>query len=574
MVRRIDAPFLPVLVVGEFKSGKSSLVNALLGVDVCPVDDDIATSVPVVVSSGAEPHATVVHEPEEGGTPSSTSVEVSEVADWVTERGNPGNERRVARVEVAIAHKVLAAGLAFVDTPGVGGLGSLHNTATISSLPFAEAVLFVTDSAQELTAAEVRFLQHVVRLCPQVLVVATKIDMQPRWRDILAIDDGHLRDAGLALPQVAVSSALRRHAISGGGARANAESGVPELLAWLGRQVKGRSDDRTAQSVAAGVVDSCEQLRAGFDAEREVLLHPERTAGLVADLEAAQQRAQALRGAQGTWGRLMSDAFADAQSDLDHDLRARLRTVTTDADAAIEEIDPADGWDEIERWLREATADAVSGHYAELVGRMTDVLERVAVAFGDDAGAVLADFEAIAPDAGDGSAGTASVDVEHQSLVSQALSLLRSSYGGVAMFGFFGNLAGIALATPAMLVVGIVLGGKALREERSRQLLQRRAQGRAAVRRYLDEISFAVTKESRDGLRLAQRQLRDHLTLRAAELDRTASAALKSARAAAELDAGERTARLSQIEAELDRLTRLGAKAAALVEDLADGAGS
>jgi hypothetical protein len=582
MVRRVDAPFLPVLVVGEFKSGKSSLVNALLGADVCPVDDDIATSVPVVVSAGDVPMAEVVHEPPGGAAPpaadptvpvgagaqANTVVEVSEIAEWVTEGGNPGNERRVARVEVTMPHKVLAAGLAFVDTPGVGGLGSLHNTATISALPFAEAVLFVTDSAQELTDAEVRFLRHVVRLCPQVLVVATKIDMQPQWREIAAIDLGHLHAAGLELPQVAVSAALRRHAIAGGGARANAESGVPDLLTWLGRQVKARSDRRTAGAVAGGVVDICDQLRAGFDAERAALVHPEHLPRLVADLEGAQQRAQALRGAQGAWARLMADAFADVQSDLDHDLRARLRDVTAAAESSIDEIDPADGWDELERWLRERTAGEVSGHYEELVGRMNDVLERVAVAFGDDADAVLAGFEAIAPGAGDGKAGTVSVSVEHPSLVSQTLSLLRSSYGAVAMFGFFGNLAGIALATPAMLVVGIVLGGKALREERTRQLAQRRAQGKAAVRRYLDEISFAVTKESRDGLRLAQRQLRDHLTDRAAELDRTASSALVSARAATEVEAGERTTRLAQIDAELDRLTRLRAKAADLVEEV------
>ena len=571
MVRRLDAPFLPVLVVGEFKSGKSSLVNSLLGIDVCPVDDDIATAVPVVVSSGDEPRATIVHEPSETGDPDestpTTRVDVSEIAEWVTEQGNPDNERRVARVEVTLPHKVLAAGLAFVDTPGVGGLGSLHNTATISALPFAEAVLFVTDSAQELTEAEVRFLRHVVRLCPQVLVVSTKIDMQPHWREISAIDAGHLRQTGLDLPQVAVSAALRRHAIAGGGARANAESGVPELLAWLGRQVKGRSDRRTAASVAAGVVEICDQLRAGFEAERGVLTHPERTERLVADLEAAQHRAHALRGAQGAWARLMADAFADVQSDLDHDLRARLRTVTTEADERLDGVDPAEGWDEIERWLRERTAEAVSGHYAELVGRMTEVLERVAAAFGDDADAVLAGFEAVAPDSADGPAATVSVDVERQTLVSQTLSLLRSSYGGVAMFGFFGNMAGIVLAAPAMLAVGLVLGGKALREERTRALAQRRAQGKAAVRRYLDEISFAVTKESRDGLRLAQRQLRDHLSERASELDRTASAALASARSAAEMDAGERTSRLAQIDAELDRLTRLRAKAVDLAEE-------
>lgn len=571
MVRRIDAPFLPVLVVGEFKAGKSSLVNALLGTEVCPVDDDVATSVPVVISSAEAPVARVVHEPDAGsdeGPPPTSEVDPALLAEWVTEQGNPENRRRVARVEVGLPHKVLAAGLAFVDTPGVGGLGSLHNTATVSALPFAEAVIFATDASQELTAAEVGFLRHVVRLCPQVLVVETKIDMQPRWREIVALDEAHLQAAGLAVDRLAVSSALRRWAVEGGGAPANAESGFPDLLGWLARQVKGRSDDRTAATVGAGVVDCCEQLRAGFEAEREALAHPQRRERLIAELESAQARATAMRGAQGTWARLMADAFADAQSDLDHDLRARLRDVTHDADAAVDEGDPAETWDDLERWLRERTAEAVAGHYELLVGRMTEVLERVAEAFGDDAAAVLVGFDGAGHARGPGDAESAAVALERQTLVSQVLSLLRSSYGGVAMFGFFGNLAGIALATPAMLVVGLVLGGKALREERARQLAQRRAQGKAAVRRYLDDVSFTVTKEARDALRLAQRQLRDHLTARAHELDATASAALAAARSAAELEEGERVARLAQIDTELDRLARLSTKAQELAEDL------
>ena len=44
-----------VLVAGEFKAGKSSLVNALIGADVCPVDDDVATSVLTVVGAASSP---------------------------------------------------------------------------------------------------------------------------------------------------------------------------------------------------------------------------------------------------------------------------------------------------------------------------------------------------------------------------------------------------------------------------------------------------------------------------------------------------------------------------------------
>lgn len=49
-----------VLVVGEFKQGKSSLVNALVGAAICPVDDDIATAVPTFLREGATARAEVV----------------------------------------------------------------------------------------------------------------------------------------------------------------------------------------------------------------------------------------------------------------------------------------------------------------------------------------------------------------------------------------------------------------------------------------------------------------------------------------------------------------------------------
>ena len=53
-----------MLVVGEFKQGKSQLINALVNAPVCPVDDDVATAVPTEVSYGPAPAAYVLLAPE------------------------------------------------------------------------------------------------------------------------------------------------------------------------------------------------------------------------------------------------------------------------------------------------------------------------------------------------------------------------------------------------------------------------------------------------------------------------------------------------------------------------------
>ena len=66
--KRLSDPAFHVFVIGEFKQGKSSLVNALLNAPVCPVDDDIATSVPTAIRFGDPPAAAVLFDP--GGDPS------------------------------------------------------------------------------------------------------------------------------------------------------------------------------------------------------------------------------------------------------------------------------------------------------------------------------------------------------------------------------------------------------------------------------------------------------------------------------------------------------------------------
>src|SRR6185312_3292531 len=94
--KRLVDPDVRVLIVGEFKQGKSQLVNALVNAPVCPVDDDISTAVPTVVKHAETAIAWVVREPEGDGTPQRTEVPVAKLADHVSEGGNPGNRSRLS----------------------------------------------------------------------------------------------------------------------------------------------------------------------------------------------------------------------------------------------------------------------------------------------------------------------------------------------------------------------------------------------------------------------------------------------------------------------------------------------
>src|SRR5947199_4270393 len=145
--RKLQDPSITVLVVGEYKKGKSSLVNGLLGTKVCPVDDDVATSVPTRIVYAKEPAAAVgVRGPD--GAPRMERVPPQEIASYVVEHGRPPHGQPVESVTIGMPHPVLASGLVLVDTPGVGGLGSTHTAATMAALPSAQAVVLVSDASQ------------------------------------------------------------------------------------------------------------------------------------------------------------------------------------------------------------------------------------------------------------------------------------------------------------------------------------------------------------------------------------------------------------------------------------------
>jgi hypothetical protein len=105
-----------------------------------------------------------------------------------------------------------------------------------------------------------------------------------------------------------------------------------------------------------------------------------------------------------------------------------------------------------------------------------------------------------------------------------------------------------------------VLGTKGLRDERDRQMAQRRAQAKVAVRKYVDDVTYALGNETRDVLRQVQRRLRDHFSNLAQERQLTASTALTAARRALDLDAHARDLRVADVDAELQRIERLAAR--------------
>ena len=118
-----------------------------------------------------------------------------------------------------------------------------------------------------------------------------------------------------------------------------------------------------------------------------------------------------------------------------------------------------------------------------------------------------------------------------------------------------GQVVGLGMMNPLTAVLSLGLGRRALKDERERQLTMRRQQTKTAMRRYLDDVSFAVNKESRDAIRRVQRELRNEFTERAEQLQRSTREALVAAETAAKQTAKEAVTRIKAIDAELEQLS-------------------
>jgi hypothetical protein len=560
--RNLANPGVHVVVAGEFKQGKSSLVNALLGAAVCPVDDDVATAVPTSLRYGEQAQAELVYE---GEPPRREVVPVDDLRRYVVEQALPGMPAapatpRLVGVDVRLPRKMLAGGLVVVDTPGVGGLGSAHAAASLAAISLADAVLFVTDASQELTRTEVDFLRRARELCGTVLCVLTKTDFYPAWRTIRQLDEQHLRGDGVGV--LPVSSTLRARAVKTNDTALNAESGFPALVSFVNERVAAGGAATLAAEAAGEVAAVCRQLESQFEAERAALADPEAAKRVIDELTATKARVEALRTAAAKWMQTLSDGIADLSSDIDHDLRARIRRVIQEAEDAIENGDPADTWPEMEAWLESRTSFELLANYTVLRRQADALSEQVGDHFQEVAGGVLEHFAVYNPTP---LLTQAQIDhnikIEKMSVGKQTMVAMRGTYGGMIMFTMLGSIAHIALG-PIGLGIGLVMGRKGLREEKERQLQMRRGQAKNAVRRYCDEVSFVAGKDSRDTLRRIQRQLRDHYSARAEELNRSNAEALQSASDMAKRSQAERNKRLKDLDGELARLRQLTQRAA------------
>jgi tRNA U34 5-carboxymethylaminomethyl modifying GTPase MnmE/TrmE len=161
-----------LVVVGQFKRGKTCLINALLGSDLLPVAVLPLTSIVTILTYGDAP---AVHVHFMDGRV--VEIALDALADYVTEAGNARNVKGVREVIVTYPSPYLQDGVRLIDTPGVGSV-YLHNTdAAYRFLPQCDAVLFLLSVEQPASQAELDFLRDVQEHSAGIFFLLNKIDI-------------------------------------------------------------------------------------------------------------------------------------------------------------------------------------------------------------------------------------------------------------------------------------------------------------------------------------------------------------------------------------------------------------
>jgi len=380
-----------VACVGQFKRGKSTLINALVGVSVLPTGVIPITTAVTVVRYGERLAARVRFAARDW-----EECDPGSLAAYVSEEQNPGNEKGVTGVEVFVPSALLESGMCLVDTPGIGSVFDANTAATRAFVPHVDAALVVLGADPPISGDELALVQDVARHVDDLIFVLNKADRQSqgeRGEAVQFTERVLVERLGRPVGPILQVSAGER--LAGAGPSREWEA-LSEALVSLARQ---SGSDLVRAAERRGVTALAERLLHELDEQRVALVRP---------IEESEARVEVLRRAVANAERSLEDlghrltaaeerlsrvfteerdrffsrALPEALGELSHAIRAeRIRGPALRERAVDLALEVTKRW--LDRWRQEQEPkaevlyrDAV-GRFVELSNQFQDTLTEI-----------------------------------------------------------------------------------------------------------------------------------------------------------------------------------------------------
>lgn len=398
---RLDAGRFHLAVLGQFKRGKSTLLNALLGEPFLPMSVVPLTAIPTLITYGPARTVRVIFQ--DGRE---TAVAPDTLAQYVTETANPGNSLGVARVDVRHPAPLLAQGVVLIDTPGIGSTLAHNTETTLEFLTEVDAALFLLSADPPITAVEVEFLQAVQQRVGRLFFLLNKVDyLTPvEQKQTVAFVERTLRqqaqlNGDLTLFPVSARTALE--ARQQGDDHAWQTSGLAAIETQLLQFLNQEKQAALEQAIAAKATATLQGALQLLQTERRALTMPldelqqKRGAFQAALNTARRQRQQAADTLEGDQKRLVEHINQQAAA-LRQEAEGTLATAVTSFLQATDKLDEAET--AAQQWLADAVEAFFSARYQPFSQGIQTEVTTLLTTYADQADDLINKLHSLAAD--------------------------------------------------------------------------------------------------------------------------------------------------------------------------------
>jgi len=368
-------------VLGQFKRGKSTLLNALLGDTVLPTDILPVTAIPTYISYSEILTAQVYFTNERDSKSFSASQDgtlAEFLAEYVTEAGNPNNKNHVERVELGHPAELLQHGVVLIDTPGIGSTYKHNTEVAYQILPQCDAALFLVSPDPPITEVELDYLREICQQLPRTFYLLNKIDFLDESDRVASLSflADQLAPLLSAVPQILPVSAKKGlNARLQGDSDGWQQSGMYQVDQNLIEFFAKEKQQILLDSIRKKITDQINQvslrvqlsLRALTLSEAELLQKIEQFRNSLPAVEREKLAAKDVL--SGDLKRLEADLTKEVEQTRD---KAK-QTIVAEIEVLFQTVSDSE---ELERQVRDKLGDAIPRFFASELSRVSEVIQR------------------------------------------------------------------------------------------------------------------------------------------------------------------------------------------------------